>query len=67
MSLPLTLMGGSATELSVTESCHGRSGDKVLCALAVPGTGQYCSVFETYCLGRLRPVYAEFQGVYFGQ
>src|SRR5258708_28511321 len=30
MSLPLTLMGGSATELSVTESCHGRSGDKVI-------------------------------------
>jgi hypothetical protein len=27
--LPLTLMGGSATELSVTGSCHDRGGDKV--------------------------------------
>ena len=51
MMLPLTLMGGSATELSVTGSCHGRGGesggDKAVCALAEPGTGQYCSVFES--------------------
>jgi hypothetical protein len=32
-----------------TES--GRGGDEILCALAVPGTGQYRSVFETYFLG----------------
>ncbi len=45
--LPLTLMGGSATELSVTGSCHDRGGDKVPCTLAELGTGQYCSVFES--------------------
>ena len=29
------------------ESYHGRGGDKILCTLAEPGTGQYCSVFES--------------------
>jgi hypothetical protein len=46
--LPLTLMGGSATELSVTGSYHDRSGDKILCTLAEPGTGQYLLSFRIY-------------------
>jgi hypothetical protein len=49
--LPLTLMGGSATELSVTGSCHGRGGDKTVCPLGGPGTGQYCSVSILFLFG----------------
>jgi hypothetical protein len=45
--MPSVKSGGSATGLSVTERCHGRGGDNVLCTFAVLGTGQYCSVFES--------------------
>jgi hypothetical protein len=43
MILPLTLRAGRYRTLS-TESCRGRGGGGVRCALAVPDTGQYCSV-----------------------
>jgi VIT family len=36
-----------AISMAAGESYHGRGGDKILCTLAEPGTGQYCSVFES--------------------
>ncbi|SIO41970.1 hypothetical protein SAMN05443247_05123 [Bradyrhizobium erythrophlei] len=44
-----------------------RSGHSPFRRVSVPDTGQYCAVFETYFLGRLVQVYAEFRVVYFGQ
>ena len=36
-----------AIAMAAGESYHDRDGDKILCTLAEPGTGQYCSVFES--------------------
>lgn len=38
---------GTGRRRNLSESYHGRGDDKILCALAEPGTGQYCSVFES--------------------
>ena len=38
-------MGGSATELSVTESCHGRGGDKMK---MLPASENYWSIQLTF-------------------
>jgi hypothetical protein len=38
--------GGSVTELSVTENCHGRNGDNLICTHRGGGIGQYSSLLK---------------------
>ena len=57
----------AAEAIEVDRMTGARSGHSPFRRVSVPDTGQYCAVFETYFLGRLVQVYAEFRVVYFGQ
>jgi hypothetical protein len=57
----------AAEAIEVDRMTGARSGHSPFRRVSVPDTGQYCAVFETYFLGRLMQVYAEFRVVYFGQ